>query len=459
MRRRPPRSAAAPWSARASTLRSGWLAVVIALCLAVPAAVPAVAQDAASSDAVERRLRAVEEQRDGLSGDLRDAERRRARLAEDLSAATRRADASEAELSAASDAVDAIAAEVARLDATAGAARSALGGRLRELYKGAAPDPFLALLAGRSPAELTQRARYLSVVSRNDRGSLEAASASGRVAARRRAELAAAQAHLAAVATRATAARDELDRAVAAASDTENELRVALAEAEEQAGALGTQLAARREAEAAASRAARQQADAARAQEQAQVAAAVAAAPAAPTRPAAGAATSRPPAQAAPPAAPPARVPEPTVDVEDTVPAAPAVTAGGMACPQDTPRSFTDTWGAPRSGGRRHQGTDVFGEMGGDVFAITDGTVTTTKTGARSGLFLALTGDNGDQYWYMHLSAFVVRAGTRVSAGQLIARNGDTGNARGKTPHIHFELHPGGGGPINPYPLLRRVCG
>ncbi|HVM18545.1 MAG TPA: M23 family metallopeptidase, partial [Egibacteraceae bacterium] len=123
------------------------------------------------------------------------------------------------------------------------------------------------------------------------------------------------------------------------------------------------------------------------------------------------------------------------------------------------PRSFTDTWGAPRSGGRRHQGTDIFGARGGKVFAITGGRVEWTRTGGSAGLFLSLRGDDGHTYWYMHLQDFVARAGQRVRAGDLIAHNGDTGNARGTTPHIHFEYHPGGGGPVNPYPLLKSVCG
>ncbi len=130
-----------------------------------------------------------------------------------------------------------------------------------------------------------------------------------------------------------------------------------------------------------------------------------------------------------------------------------------MVCPQAQPRSFTDTWGAPRSGGRTHEGTDIFGARGGNVYAIVSGTVEWTSTGATSGLFLSLRGNDGHTYWYMHLQDFVARAGQRVSAGDLIAHNGDTGNARGTTPHIHFEYHPGGGGAVNPYPLLRSVCG
>lgn len=135
------------------------------------------------------------------------------------------------------------------------------------------------------------------------------------------------------------------------------------------------------------------------------------------------------------------------------------LSVGGRACPQADPRSFANTWGAPRSGGRRHQGTDFFGARGGNVYAITSGVVEFTKQGARSGLFLGLRGDDGNSYWYLHLQDFVPRPGQRVSAGQLIAHNGDSGNAHGKGTHIHFEIHPGGGRAINPYSLLRQLCG
>ena len=120
---------------------------------------------------------------------------------------------------------------------------------------------------------------------------------------------------------------------------------------------------------------------------------------------------------------------------------------------------FTDTWGAPRSGGRSHEGTDIFGARGGAVFAIVSGTVEWTTVGSMSGLMLSLRGNDGHTYWYMHLQDFVASEGQSVSAGELIAHNGDTGNARGTTPHIHFEYHPGGGGPVNPYPMLKAVCG
>jgi peptidoglycan LD-endopeptidase LytH len=137
---------------------------------------------------------------------------------------------------------------------------------------------------------------------------------------------------------------------------------------------------------------------------------------------------------------------------------APAPSSGGKACPLDQPRHFTDTWGAPRSGGRAHRGTDILGPYGIPVRAITSGTWSIQRPGPSAGLWAILRGDDGNQYWYMHLQSHTVGNGARVSAGQQVATNGDTGNARG-TPHIHFELHPGGGSAINPYPLLKSVCG
>jgi peptidoglycan LD-endopeptidase LytH len=133
------------------------------------------------------------------------------------------------------------------------------------------------------------------------------------------------------------------------------------------------------------------------------------------------------------------------------------VSSGGMACPVAQPHSFTDTWGAPRSGGRSHRGTDILAPYGTPVYAIVSGTWSIQSPGPSAGLWAILRGNDGNQYWYMHLQSHTVSNGASVSAGQQTATNGDTGNARG-TPHVHFELHPGGGSAINPYPTLRSVC-
>jgi peptidoglycan LD-endopeptidase LytH len=133
-----------------------------------------------------------------------------------------------------------------------------------------------------------------------------------------------------------------------------------------------------------------------------------------------------------------------------------AAASGAMVCPIDRPRSFIDSWGHPRSGGRRHRGTDMMAPHGVAVRAITDGVWEHRRTGRSAGIWGVLRGANGDAYWYMHLSAHTAPSGARVTAGQQVGRNGATGNA--STPHLHFEHHPGGGGAINPYPLLRSLC-
>ncbi|MEX1162989.1 MAG: peptidoglycan DD-metalloendopeptidase family protein [Nitriliruptor sp.] len=134
-----------------------------------------------------------------------------------------------------------------------------------------------------------------------------------------------------------------------------------------------------------------------------------------------------------------------------------AVSSSGKACPVGRPHSFSDTWGAPRSGGRSHRGTDILAPYGTPVYAIVSGTWSIQSPGPSAGLWAILRGSDGNQYWYLHLQSHTVSNGARVSAGQQTATNGDTGNARG-TPHVHFELHPGGGSAINPYPTLRAVC-
>jgi len=134
---------------------------------------------------------------------------------------------------------------------------------------------------------------------------------------------------------------------------------------------------------------------------------------------------------------------------------------GGVACLMEPPYSYVDTWGAPRSGGRTHQGTDVMAPYGAEVYAYTDGVISRESTNAYGGVTLYLQGDNGVEYYYAHLARYAVPAGTRVGAGQLIAYNGQSGNARYTAPHVHFEVHPGGPGstPVNPYPSVQRACG
>jgi murein DD-endopeptidase MepM/ murein hydrolase activator NlpD len=133
---------------------------------------------------------------------------------------------------------------------------------------------------------------------------------------------------------------------------------------------------------------------------------------------------------------------------------------GIYACIFDSAYRFRDTWGAPRSGGRRHRGTDVFAPHNHPTYAITSGVIQRHSHSRLGGLGLYLRGDDGNVYYYAHLNSIepAGAVGNRVTAGQLIARNGSTGNASPSAPHVHFELHPGGGAAINPYPWLAAAC-
>jgi murein DD-endopeptidase MepM/ murein hydrolase activator NlpD len=138
------------------------------------------------------------------------------------------------------------------------------------------------------------------------------------------------------------------------------------------------------------------------------------------------------------------------------------VSGGGrIACLMARPYTYVDTWGAPRSGGRSHQGTDVMAPYGTKVLAYTDGVISRESSNAYGGITLYLQGDNGVEYYYAHLASYAVPEGSRVRAGQYIANNGQSGNARYTAPHVHFEVHPGGPGssPVNPYLYVKRVCG
>jgi murein DD-endopeptidase MepM/ murein hydrolase activator NlpD len=129
-----------------------------------------------------------------------------------------------------------------------------------------------------------------------------------------------------------------------------------------------------------------------------------------------------------------------------------------QSCPVDPPHVVTNSFGAPRGGGtRRHQGNDIMADMGIPLRAVNDGTVTRVSNHGLGGLAFYLW-DGSTEYYYAHLSKVAVSAGQHVSAGQLVGNNGDSGNAKGGAPHLHFEIHPGGGSAIDPYPSLSTVC-
>jgi murein DD-endopeptidase MepM/ murein hydrolase activator NlpD len=114
--------------------------------------------------------------------------------------------------------------------------------------------------------------------------------------------------------------------------------------------------------------------------------------------------------------------------------------------------AYGDSWGAPRSGGRRHEGVDMLAPMGTPIYAVVSGAVN-FKQNRLGGNAVSLAGDNGNRYYYAHLSRYE-GGSRRVNQGDIIGYNGDTGNATG-IPHLHFEVHPGGALAVNPTPSVR----
>jgi murein DD-endopeptidase MepM/ murein hydrolase activator NlpD len=125
-----------------------------------------------------------------------------------------------------------------------------------------------------------------------------------------------------------------------------------------------------------------------------------------------------------------------------------------FVCPVRGPMTFTDSWGAPRGGGRRHEGTDIMNAAGTPNVAVVSGSFETHHSGL-GGLSIYLHGDDGNTYYYAHLSQ-IVGPDRRVAQGEVIGRTGSSGDAT--TPHTHFEFHPNGGRAVNSYPLIKAHC-
>gem|GEM_PF-277238 len=114
-----------------------------------------------------------------------------------------------------------------------------------------------------------------------------------------------------------------------------------------------------------------------------------------------------------------------------------------------------NTWHAARSGGRLHQGQDIFAPRGAEVYSATKGYVLRVGEDSLGGNTVAVLGAGGRVYYYAHLEAYApdLSAGDTVTPGTLLGYVGTTGNARGTPPHLHFGVYTPSG-PINPLPLL-----
>jgi len=137
--------------------------------------------------------------------------------------------------------------------------------------------------------------------------------------------------------------------------------------------------------------------------------------------------------------------------------AAGQVRTGAAVCPVAGTTVFVNDWGAPRSGGRTHQGTDLLAAMGTPLVAVVAGTID-RDVDDLGGVGVWLHGDDGVGYYYAHLSKWEGDAPRRVTRGEVVGYVGDTGNARGGPPHLHFGVRTATGEMVNPFPTVRVLC-
>jgi murein DD-endopeptidase MepM/ murein hydrolase activator NlpD len=141
---------------------------------------------------------------------------------------------------------------------------------------------------------------------------------------------------------------------------------------------------------------------------------------------------------------------------------------GGFVCPV-RPSWFQNDWGYPRSGGRSHQGTDMFADRHTPIVAVADGTVRAvdhtdnyrsgTSSGDLGGRSISVWTASGEYWYFSHLEAVAdgMSPGVRVAAGDVIGFVGNSGNARTTPTHVHVGRYVDGQA-VNPYPALAAAC-
>jgi murein DD-endopeptidase MepM/ murein hydrolase activator NlpD len=139
---------------------------------------------------------------------------------------------------------------------------------------------------------------------------------------------------------------------------------------------------------------------------------------------------------------------------------------GGLVCPVAgavAGRDFSNDWGYPRSGGRTHQGNDIFADRGTRVVAVDAGEVVRTTPASAptrlGGITVTYETADGSQWYNAHLDTIAagIEVGARVQRGQTIGTVGNTGNARATPPHLHLGRRVAGGW-VNPWPTVSGAC-
>jgi murein DD-endopeptidase MepM/ murein hydrolase activator NlpD len=114
-----------------------------------------------------------------------------------------------------------------------------------------------------------------------------------------------------------------------------------------------------------------------------------------------------------------------------------------------------NTWHGPRPGGRLHEGQDIFAPLGTPIRSATNGYVVSISENNLGGQTVSVMGAGGRVYYYAHLAAYAsnIAVGDHVTTQTLLGYVGNTGNAAGTPPHLHFGIYIRDKA-VNPFPLL-----
>lgn len=119
-------------------------------------------------------------------------------------------------------------------------------------------------------------------------------------------------------------------------------------------------------------------------------------------------------------------------------------------------KNLTDTWGAARSQGRSHEGIDIFAERGTPIQSTTQGIVSKVGENNLGGRVVVVVGPGGAGHYYAHLEDYAdIAPNDWVNQGDIIGYVGDSGNAKGTPPHVHYGIYINGSA-VNTYPLLQK---
>ncbi|QIW16907.1 peptidase M23 [Pasteurellaceae bacterium RH1A] len=124
-------------------------------------------------------------------------------------------------------------------------------------------------------------------------------------------------------------------------------------------------------------------------------------------------------------------------------------------------RSFIDTWHAPRGGGRLHEGVDIFAKRGTPIQSTTRGVVMRIGESRLGGIFVTVLGEGLMWHYYAHLDSVAedLHRFKIIPAGHIIGYVGDTGNAKGTPPHLHYGIYEWDRTAVNPFPLVDQKKG